>query len=172
MAEVLEEHDIFWMEDPFETRDYSQYAELQEEVDVNVFISSGPSSMELSRMFRSGGTTNIISVSVEHSGGISKAVKVATLADSWDLKISAITHEPIGSLATFHVWKAAPPRTTEGSFVEYDPMNSCWEQLLIDPPEFRNGELVLSDKPGLGTGIDDEFIDEHPLPDESIPQPF
>jgi len=64
------------------------------------------------------------------------------------------------------------PKTTRGSYVEYDPMNSCWEQLLTDPPTFEDGELVLSGKPGLGTDVNDEFIETHPMPEESLPQPF
>lgn len=172
MAREFEKHDLFWMEDPFDTRDYSRYAEFQDEVNINVFTGAGPSSMELSRMMRSGDTTNLVSLSVEHSGGITEASKVATLIDSWDLQTAAIAHEPLGSLATFHVWKSVPPTITENSYVEYDPMNSCWDQLLTDPPTFEDGELVLSDKPGLGTDVNHEFVENHPMPDEPLPQPF
>lgn len=172
MARKFEQYDIFWMEDPFDTRDFDKYAKLQEEVNVNIFTGAGPSTMELSDMIDSGATTNLVSISVEHSGGISEAMKVAALINSWDLKAAGIAHEPVGSLATFHVWKAVPQRITDGSYVEYDPLNSCWNQLLTDPPTFEDGELILSDKPGLGTDVNDGFLENHPMPEEPVPQPF
>ncbi len=68
----------------------------------------------------------------------------------------------LGSLALFHVWTSG---LTEGTFVEYDPVNSMWNELLTDPPKFKDHRLVLSDKPGLGTDINEEFIRKHPVPE-------
>lgn len=141
---------LFWMEDLFESGDYSRHAEFQDEVDVNVFVGGGPTSMELSRMIGSGATTNLASISTGHSGGITEAKKVAALLNAWDLKTAAISHEPLGSLPTFHVWKSMSPSIIEGSYVEYDPETSRWDELLTDPPEFEDGELVLSDDPASG----------------------
>lgn len=169
MAKKFNEYDLFWIEDPFVARDHTKYAEFQEKVDINVFVGAGPTTMEMTRMINSGATTNIASISCEHSGGISEAMKVATLIHTFDLKVAAIAHEPMGSLPTFHVWKAAPPGITDGSYVEYDPMNAPWDRLLTNPPEFKDGELVLSDEPGLGTDINEDFIEDHPLPDEPNP---
>lgn len=164
MAKEFEKCNLFWMEDPFRTRDYKKYVELQGRTSINILIGGGPSSLELKQMLQTGVATNLVSLCTEHGGGISEAMKVATLINLWDLKAAGISHEPLGSLATFHVWISTPPAITEGSFVEYDPMNSCWDLLLTDPPKFKDHRLVLSEKPGLGTDINEEFVKEHPVP--------
>lgn len=170
MAGKLEAYDIFWLEDPFSTysssgQNFGEVSEFQNRINIDVFVGGGPSAKEVTRLVRNGGAIDLISLSTEHGGGISEATKVATQIHSWGKRAAGIAHEPLASLPLFHVWKAVPPTITEGSYVEYDPMNSCWEELLTDPPQFENGELVLSDKPGLGTDVNDEFIDAHPLPD-------
>ncbi|MFB6160045.1 MAG: mandelate racemase/muconate lactonizing enzyme family protein [Haloferacaceae archaeon] len=170
MAEELEPYDIFWLEDPFGAYsssgpNFDELAAYQDRIDIDVFLGGGPSSRELTRFLGSGATTNLVSLSTEHGGGISEAMKAATLLHSWGITAAGIAHEPLASLPLFHVWKAVPPGLVKGSYVEYDPSNSCWDELLTDPPELVDGELVLSDEPGLGTDVNDEFIENHPLPE-------
>lgn len=171
MADTLEEYDLFWLEDPFSTysssgQNFDEIAEFQRSINIDVFVGGGPSAKEVTRLIRNGGAIDLISLSTEHGGGISEAMKVATHVHSWGKRAAGIAHEPLASLPLFHVWKAVPPGITDGSYVEYDPMNSCWAELLTDPPRFEDGELILSDEPGLGTDVDDGFIEAHPLPDE------
>lgn len=164
-----EDFDMFWIEDPFETPDISDYAAFQEKTPIDIFIGGGPSSREFTQMVKQGTTTNLASLSTEHGGGVSEALKVAGLIENWNLTAAGIAHEPLGSIPLFHVWKAIPPRITKDSYVEYDPMNSCFNELLTDPPAFDGNELVLSEKPGIGTGINDAFVEQHPLPPEPNP---
>jgi L-alanine-DL-glutamate epimerase-like enolase superfamily enzyme len=163
MAKEFEQYDLFWMEDPFKTRDLTRWAELQKLTRTNIMAGGGPTTIELKQMLDRGIMPNIISLCAEHAGGISEALKVATICHVWERKVAGISHEPLGSLAMFHAWISG---LTEGTFVEYDPVNSLWSELMTDPPVFKDHRLVLSDKPGLGTDINDDFIKAHPVPDE------
>lgn len=162
MVKELEHYDVFWLEDPFKTRDYTRWADLQKLTNINIMIGGGPTTIELKQMLDRGITPNIISLCTEHAGGISEALKVANLIHVWERRAGGIAHEPLGSLALFHVWTAG---IAEGTFVEYDPVNSMWSELLTDPPRFVGNRLVLSDKPGLGTDINEDFIKAHPVPE-------
>lgn len=162
MASELEKYNVFWLEDPvYESAIKAKIAEK-----VNIPIHSGGAKGSLSRFdlknFLEMGGTDIIGAGTEHGGGISEMMKMIAMVSAWDLKLAPHAHEVLGSLATFHAFLAAPKRITDGMYMEWDP-GAPWEELLTDPPRFKDGRIVISDKPGLGTDVKEKFITEHAL---------
>jgi len=162
MASELEKYNVFWMEDPL----YDSVGKARIAKEVKIPVHSGGVKGSLSRFdlknFLEMGGTDIIGAGTEHGGGISEMMKMVAMISAWDLKWAPHAHEVLGSIATFHTFLAAPRRITEGMYMEWDP-GAPWEELLTDPPRFKDGRIVISDKPGLGTEVREEFIKKHLL---------
>ena len=108
------------------------------------------------------GGVDIIGSGTEHGGGISELMKMIAIISAWNLKFAPHAHEPIGSLATFHAYLAAPREITRGMYMEWDP-DTTWS-VLTDPPKFKEGKVVISSKPGLGSELNEKFLEEHKTP--------
>ena len=104
------------------------------------------------------GGVDIIGSGTEHGGGISELMKIIAIISAWNLKLAPHAHEPIGSLATFQAYLAALQKITDGMYMEWDPSTN-WE-ILTDPPKYKDGRIILSNKPGLGTDPNEKFLEE------------
>ena len=92
--------------------------------------------------------------------GLLEAVKMATLADSYDVNVA--THSYGGCLGECigAQFAAAIPNLR---IMEIDIDHAPWaRQFVTHPPLIENGELVLSDRPGWGTDVNEEAVRAHP----------
>jgi len=94
------------------------------------------------------------------NGGILETVKVAAMCEPFGIRIA--THDwcgPIVSRAAAHACAVIPN-------LLYQEWASCaaedkWEQELLDPPtEVKNGQIVLTDRPGLGSKLNEKLVKE------------
>ncbi|TDE14934.1 mandelate racemase/muconate lactonizing enzyme family protein [Jiangella asiatica] len=68
-------------------------------------------------------------------------------------------HGPVAVLASLHAMCAAP----DDDLLEYAVEGVPWRSALVGDAEvFRDGCLVLSDRPGLGIELDRELVRRHP----------
>ena len=97
------------------------------------------------------------------TGGITEVRKIATLAESYYVPVSP--HDasgPFNVIAGAHVMIDTPNfYRLEMSRAALGQYNAC----LTEPLDIRNGNLHLSDKPGLGYELDIDYIESHPDPD-------
>lgn len=163
MAKEFERYNIFWMEDPIEFSAESapeQFAALAAKVGVPVAVGGNLFGCDPLRKLIDAGFRDIVKMDASSAGGITEIVKMGHIAGTWGLKWAPVTHEPLGQLATLHAMAAASPALTRGMYVEWDP---GWplEEFLTNPPRFEGGSIVLSDAPGLGTELNEKFVDKY-----------
>ncbi|TDV06139.1 mandelate racemase/muconate lactonizing enzyme family protein [Paraburkholderia caballeronis] len=92
--------------------------------------------------------------------GFLEAVKMASLADSYDVNVA--THSYGGCLGECisAQFAAAVPNLR---IMEIDVDHVPWaREFVTHPPVIEDGVLVLSDRPGWGTGINEEAVRAYP----------
>ena len=82
-------------------------------------------------------------------GGLTEWVKIAAYAGAH--------HLPMAPHGDGHLGAVAVAAVTNGLIVEMGPALLADE--LIAPPEFRDGRIVMSDRPGLGIEWNEELIE-------------
>jgi len=92
------------------------------------------------------------------NGGILESFKTAALAEVYDVKIA--THNwcgPIVTRAASHVC-ATIPNLLYQEYAGGAPENE-WENDLLEPPtQIKNGHIILSDRPGLGSKLNEKVL--------------
>ena len=93
--------------------------------------------------------------------GIWQSYKIATMADAHEVNVAG--HNFNGHLYTMinaHLCAAIP----NFRILELDVDAVPWKDDLVTyPTQIENGELVLSDRPGWGTDINEEAVQAHPI---------
>jgi L-alanine-DL-glutamate epimerase-like enolase superfamily enzyme len=92
--------------------------------------------------------------------GVWQSVRIATLADAFETHVAP--HNPIGDLANLmsaHFCAAIP----NVRIMEYRHDEAPWTRdFLTHPPVFDQGDLLVPDRPGWGSDIDEAALAAHP----------
>ena len=94
--------------------------------------------------------------------------KIASMAAVQDLRVAPHSSVgPVALAASLHFDASTPNFMIQESFSEFDVP---WRSKLVGGwNPVRNGDLVLSEKPGLGLELDEEAIAAHPYEPNSFP---
>jgi galactonate dehydratase len=105
---------------------------------------------------------------VAHCGGILASKKIAAMAAVQDLRFAPhCSVGPVALAACLHVDVSSPNFMIQEAFAEFDVP---WRNDLVcgwNP--IRQGEFILSDRPGLGLEIDEDVVAEHPYLPNAFP---
>lgn len=138
---------LFWLEDVTNADDYAGLARVT--AALNTPIAGGEYLWGIApfRQMIEARSVDIIMVDIARAGGITPWMKIAGMAEAFNLPI--VSHVMPEILV--HVVAASP----NGLTVEYMPWMLC---LYQETPAIENGELILSNKPGLGLDFDEKAI--------------
>lgn len=173
LARVLGEAGVMMFEEPIADTDLDEVAWVAAHSPVPLSYGEHTFNLDDFRELIGRGAARILEPDASVCGGITEAVKVATLADLHGL--SVVPHcgglTAIGMAANLQA-AATMPRL---EFFEYDsrPYQPMRDD-LTPTPLFRfdrivDGHLPIPDGPGLGVVIDEECFKDHPyVIDESI----
>ena len=163
LALMLEKHNCFWLEEPFEPENLDAFAALRKEANIPLAAGENEFGEQGFRELIRAGAVDIIQPDASRCGGITEVIRAADLAATAGLKVA--THswsDAIAILANAHVIAAHPAGLT----VEVDQAgNPFVENLLKQPLQIEDGMLTLPDAPGLGIELDESVIEKHRLPD-------
>jgi len=150
-APALEDFDIAWLEEPLYMFDIQGHSLLAER--INTPLLHGECILE-PLMFRDmldADAMDIVQPSEMKLGGISRWLEVAALARTAGKRVvpagwSMMQIDQHLAAATPHCW-----------MVEWIP----WLLKIFQfPVRYQDGEIILSDEPGAGTGIKPEALQE------------
>jgi L-alanine-DL-glutamate epimerase-like enolase superfamily enzyme len=152
IGRVLEANKVFWYEEPFQPEDLDSYVALRGTVGVpvaageNEFTAGGFDELIRNR------AVDIVQPDASRCGGVSEVWKVAKMARDAGLNFAPHTwSDAVAVIANAHVVAAMD----NGVTVEIDQTgNPFIEQLLVEPLTIEDGQLTLSDRPGLGVELD------------------
>jgi len=143
----VEDVGLFWLEDVTTADDYQGLARVT--AALNTPIAGGEYLWGIAphRQMIEARSVDIVMVDIARVGGVSPWMKVAGMAEAFNLPI--VSHVMPEILV--HVVAACP----NGLTVEYMP----WMLALYEEtPAIEDGMLVLPDKPGLGLKFDEKAI--------------
>ena len=166
VANALGHLNLLWLEDPTPITNPDSCAQVREKSPVPICIGE-MFIAEQFRLFVDHHACDILHPDVLFCGGMRELQRIAQYAELNHLPIAF--HSNGGAIATI---AAANVGATCRNFlgVEYHFIETLWigEYVHRDVPLFRDGQVVLSDAPGLGIELNREVCAQHLAPGESL----
>jgi galactonate dehydratase len=162
MARRLAPLDITWYEEPAGPESADTLRAFRERIDSEVSICVGERHYTRHgiRPVLEKHICDVIMPDITRCGGPSEMKRMATMAEAYNVMIAP--HNPNGPLSTLasgHVC-ASIPNFFRQEFIFKDV---SWRDTVIDSPlQIDNGQLILSEKPGLGVDLIEEVMLSHP----------
>lgn len=152
IAHALEEYDPFWLEDAIKPNNLSSLRELSTRTKIPLCASEVLGSRWVYRDLLERRAVSVIMVDLAWIGGFSEAKKVAAMAETYSLPITA--HDctgPVTLTASVHFSVNATNALTQ----EYvRAFYSTWYQdILTEMPPIENGYIKPPSGAGLGTSL-------------------
>ena len=163
LGKFLAENNVFWFEEPFEPEDIDSYVALRSRVSVPLAAGENEFGLQGFRELIRAGALDIVQPDTSRCGGITEAKRVADLAQSAGLRVAPHTwSDAVAITANAHVVASLP----HGITVEVDQTgNPLIEELLVEPLVVRDGQLSLSNAPGLGIELNPVTLQRYRLND-------
>lgn len=163
VAGVLQENNVFWYEEPFEPEDIASYVALQGTINVPVAAGENEFGVQGFRELIDNRAVNIVQPDASRCGGLTETWLVSKMAN--DAGIGVATHtwsDAVTVVANAHVVSAVP----NGITVEVDQTgNPFIEELLVEPLQINDGQLQLSNAPGLGIELNQSTLERLSMAD-------
>jgi muconate cycloisomerase len=166
----MAEHDIWFMEQPVEGLE--AMARVAQGTDVPIMADEGCwNAHELLRLIRHD-ACEMISCYYTKAGGFLKSKALLSLAHTAGIQsdVNGSAEMGIGNAANLHVAAANPAVTIPGSIpvTQTEEVQrtriagrSYLDDLIDEPFVYRDGHLIVPDRPGLGVDIDPKKLEKY-----------
>jgi L-alanine-DL-glutamate epimerase-like enolase superfamily enzyme len=139
----LEEFNIFWLEEPLPHDDVSGHVTLKAHLTVPIALGESLYTKQAFKAYLEQNAVSVLQPDVGRVGGITEWMKIAALAEAWNLPIAPHFLMEIH----FHLAAAVP----HALFVEYIPQ---LDPILEEPFKIKKGIFELPQTPGHGIRFD------------------
>jgi L-alanine-DL-glutamate epimerase-like enolase superfamily enzyme len=153
-----EKHDCYFIEEPFSPDDIDSHARLMRMTSMLVATGEIEAGRWRFRELLDKGAAHILQTDACVAGGISEFRRIAAMAAGHGVPL--MPH-------WFHDLHAHLVATTPNArYVEFFPNSDVlnFRRLVSHQLAFENGELILSDRPGLGFDFLEDEVARHVLP--------
>ena len=148
----VEEYHLFWLEDVVAHDDYPGLAAVADALATPIAAGEYVYGLVPFRHMLEARSVDIVMVDLMRAGGITQWMKIAGMAEAFNLPI--VNH--LCPEISVHMVAAAP----NGLTVEYMPWSGkLWKEV----PQQVNGELTVPNKPGLGLEFDSDALKRYAL---------
>ncbi len=147
-ARALDDLNLFWIEDPVPLTDLDAVAHVSQSTSMPIATGERLRTLtDFDRLLKNGRVDYILP-DVKHVGGLLGLKKIATLAETTNVKVTP--HNPSGPVATAASVQCMASIQNFG-ILEYAWGEVDWRHNLIDPSEqIIDGFIELSNQSGLG----------------------
>ncbi len=167
IIQAMEEYNLLYMEQPVEG--IGHMAEVARRVNTPIMADESAWTSQDVLEIISKKAADIISIYTTKPGGMFKAKKVAAIAEAAGLpcNVNGSVETGVGNAANLHL-AASTAAVTYGCVV---PVSSPKEKaktgiagiyyqddIITEPFEFDNGDIIVSSKPGLGIELDEDKL--------------
>ena len=158
-ARAVEPFDCFWYEEPIVPGNHAALPQLAESVSIPVATGERIFSRHDARELLELRAVTVLQCDVCHCGGLEEIRKIAAVAETYTVAVAPHNpNGPVGSAAAIDTVAAMP----NFLILEYARKPPYFEDVLRDPLVVKDGHFELSDRPGLGVELDEEFVAAHP----------
>jgi L-alanine-DL-glutamate epimerase-like enolase superfamily enzyme len=155
LAHRAEAYGIAWYEEPVMQNDVRLMADLRRRTSIPVSAGQNEGLTARFRDMLIAGAVDVIQPNVSVAGGITQCIKIAALADAFNVPIASG-----GGGCPYHNMHVQAG-LANGTMVEYQTSSAqACEKLYQGYPVIRDGSLTLPDAPGLGFEPQPEAIKE------------
>ena len=161
VVKALEEYQLMFIEEPCRTDELDVYRQVHEASGTTPIAGgeNGCSIYEYKALIDNN-CLDIIQPDVTHAGGILEVKKAAEYAYLNGITVAPHVFRSGASFAAHLHLLSAIPNALICEFQQV--VNPLREELLNNPLQIVNGELLIPDDPGLGIHITDEIINKYP----------
>ena len=147
IGQRIEQYHLFWLEDVVAPDDYPGLASVAAALATPIAAGEYVYGLVPFRHMLEARSIDIVMVDVLRAGGITQWLKIAAMAEAFNLPVVNHLYPEI----SVHLVAAVP----NGLTVEYMPWSS---KLYEEVPRPDKGELAVPDKPGLGIKFNREVL--------------
>lgn len=158
-ARLIEELNLLWFEEPCRwDNDRRDLRDVRMIAGVPVCAGQSEYSAGGCRDLFEAGAVDFCNFDASWSGGPTEWRRVAALASVYG--VSMAHHEE--PQVSAHLLASIP----HGTYVEcfHPDRDPIWWNLVANRPALKDGQLRLSERPGLGWELDDDYIEAHRVP--------
>ncbi|TVR91953.1 MAG: mandelate racemase/muconate lactonizing enzyme family protein [Trueperaceae bacterium] len=168
IADMLEEVDVRWFEEPVRTEYRGSYAKLRAVTKIPLAAGEGEFTRWGMHELLQTGAIDIVQPDICRSGGITETRKMAMLATLYHARYAPHVggSGALCAAASVHLAAAMP------NFYTYEcsvPANPLRDDLVLEPvghgDSVRNGVIPVPDRPGLGIEIDEKVVERYRVDD-------
>jgi len=172
LARAIEPMKPAWLEDPMPPDYSSAWPQLTASSPIPVLTGENLYTRQGFRPFIVNHGANIVQIDIPKAGGLLEARKISDLAELYYIPTNAHNvASPIGTLASAHA--AASMRDFRGHEFNVGHTGGKqafwenWEKFAIyDRPFIKDGNIQISNKPGLGVELNEDYVRAHLAPGE------
>jgi L-alanine-DL-glutamate epimerase-like enolase superfamily enzyme len=156
---MVEDLDLFWLEEPVSADDKHGLAEVRRSAAVPISTGESESTRHDFRDIVELRGADILQPDLAIAGGITEGVRIAALASAFNLRLAP------------HLWSGAPAfaaglhlaaSQSAGFILEYSlGHNPMLHDLIEEAFPVENGEVQIPDRPGLGITVREDFLMRH-----------
>lgn len=146
----IDSQSAYWLEDPVHHQDVDGLAVLADKLDMPVVAGEYHYGIMPFRLMLEKKSVDIVMVDLLRVGGLTQWIKVAHMAEIFNVPI--VSH--LATEVLVHAVAAVP----NGLMVEHMPWTF---PLFRDVPSVANGTITLGDLPGLGLEFDEGIIAQY-----------
>jgi len=163
-AKEMEKYNVRWLEEPLGKHDYRGLAALRKETSIPIAGGEMNTDIHEFRDLIEHNCLDILQPDATLSGGILNSIKVAGMAQAYDLQVSPHTWtNGIGLAANLQVMGAI----ANCPYCEYPMEEPGWtvearDAMLKEPVEITSdGYVAISHKPGIGIELNEDVVKKY-----------
>ena len=156
LAKRLEKFDPLWFEEPVPPGQSSAMSEVAKKTKIPVATGERLTTKYEFYDVLKNNAASIIQMNLGRVGGILEAKKIASLSEVFYAQIAPhIYNGPVGAAASIQLSAATPNFLIMQSVRTWDGFHS---EVLKDSIQWSNGNIIPSDKPGLGIELNFDVV--------------
>ena len=160
---AFEDLGVGWLEEPFAPNDHTSYAQAASFGAVPLAAGENHyTRFEFARLLDDG-IVSILQPDLSKAGGLTEVMRIAHAASTWRRQICPHTSvTALNMAATVHLLKSID----NAGYFEADVSHANpFREVLASTPYIiaRDGTVGVSDRPGLGIEVDEDFLERHPF---------
>lgn len=161
LANQMAEWDIFWFEEPVPAESWKALKQVKEQISPRISVGERlHTRWEFVPIFENG-LADYVMPDITWTGGVTELKKIASMAEAYYIPISP--HDASGPI---NVISGAQVMFTVPNFYKLETSRydlSGYNVMIDHPLDIREGNLYVSDRPGLGINLDPEWLAAHEI---------
>lgn len=166
VGRALQGMNIYWFEEPLSPDNIEGNAQLAAALDIRIALGEADFMAYGAREFLARKAADIFQPNISRTGGITEARRIAALCQAYHIPYAPHT----GSCSAVCLAATLQFAVSLPNFLIFESMQSDWSKtqpnplrhdLLKEPAEiFKDGYMVIQDKPGIGAELNEDVVDK------------